>query len=85
MSFPYSVLKAGKNSSTNKPERIKDMEHKMNASHKNWNTSWFLDAPTVLRKPTSLALFVERAVLRFTKFIHANKRIIIPVTENIFT
>ena len=41
--------------------------------------------PTVLRIPTSFALFSERAVLRFIKLIQASNNTNTPITANIHT
>src|ERR1700753_3083025 len=56
-----------------------------NDSLKNWLMSCFRNEPNVLRIPTSLARFSERAVLRFMKLIQASSNTNVPMMPNIHT
>ena len=79
------VLNTGKNKYTKRSAKHIAANDKMIDSPKNCPIISILEAPTTFRIPTSLALFMERAVERFMKLIHAIKRMITAIIENRYT
>ena len=69
--LPAISLKAGSNAQANIRPSINEIRLKRRDSIKNCATRLLLNAPTVFRKPTSLALLADFAVERLIKLIMA--------------
>src|SRR4030095_3145778 len=83
--LPTTLLNQPSEIVTIKQDSINEKTTTKNDSPKNWYTSCLRIDPIVLRIPTSLALFSDRAVLRFTKFMQARSKTKIPIKLTIHT
>src|SRR5258705_12135573 len=77
--FAERLLNHGRKTITIKQASTKERITTKKDSLKNWYTSCLRMEPIVFRTPTSLALFSERAVLRFIKLIQASSKTNIPM------
>jgi hypothetical protein len=73
--LPVKLLKAGRNNSTIARAKTKAMAEMRIDSPRNCLMSCERLAPMTFRNPTSLERFMERAVARFMKLIHAMNNI----------
>ena len=80
-----SELNAGISRKTKIIENTNAMSARIIDSKKNCTISCFLSDPNVLRMPTSLALFSERAVERFMKLTQAINNMMMAIMVNILT
>src|SRR6185295_18981521 len=77
-----SLLNKGINRITRAMEKINQTNATKADSLRNCLINWYLSDPTVLRIPTSLALFSLRAVDRFMKLIQASISTNTPIIAN---
>src|SRR5260221_6172935 len=80
--FCVTSLNQGNNRNTINEAPKNAMITTNNDSPKNCLINWLRTEPTAFLMPTSLALFSERAVLRFIKLIQASNNTKIPMMPN---
>src|SRR6185312_1928216 len=76
-----SLLNKGNNKSASNMENRNEIKAIITDSLRNCPINWLRTDPTVLRMPTSLALFSLRAVERFIKLMQARRITNTPIIE----